>query len=193
MTVKIRHDRPDQPHDQARGQFFCLTLAGRAVLHSLNSAIVPSIVVSEISKIWRIGMGEDDRIYYNNFATEARKEYERQVIEYRATGSYTPSQKFCRLEGTNFWVKRHIQNGLEKEISQYPTCQFPKRPPTMDEAYERREERSIFRRKLKQKGLLNEDGTLKNGLDFEELLQKEREKNLARSDEVQESSDDEED
>eukprot|EP00980_Cylindrotheca_fusiformis_P022958 scaffold9951_cov146-Cylindrotheca_fusiformis.AAC.2 len=123
-------------------------------------------------------MAEEDRIYYNNFATEARKEYERQVIEYRATGSYTPSLKFSRLEGTNIWVRKHIQNGLEKEISQYTTCQFPKRPPTMDEAYERREERSIFRRKLKQRGMVNEDGTLKNGLDFEELLQKEREKNL---------------
>jgi hypothetical protein len=131
-------------------------------------------------------MSEEDRIYYNTFANEARKEYERQVIEYRATGSYTPSQKFCRLEGTNIWVKRHIQNGLEKEISQYPSCQFPKRPPTMDEAYERREERSIFKRKLKQKGLVNDDGTLKNALDFEELLQKEREKSLARKDGMQE-------
>jgi hypothetical protein len=122
-------------------------------------------------------MSEQDRVYYNNFASEATKEYKRQVVEYRATGSYTPSKYFTRIEGTNIWVRTNGKNGLEKEISQYDSCLFPKRPASMDEAYEMREERSILRRKLKQKGLLNDDGTLKNDLDFEDLLQKEREKN----------------
>ena len=156
MTTKIRHDRPDVPHDQTR-------------------------VVSEISKIWKLGMGDDDRAYYNTFANEATKEYNRQLTEYRATGTYTPSTRFCKLEGSNIWV-RHVGDdsiksiSLEEEIRSYPSCSFPKRPAALDEAYERREERSVLKRKLKVKGLLNEDGTLKDGLDFEELLQKEREK-----------------
>jgi hypothetical protein len=37
----------------------------------------------------------------------------------------------------------------------------------MDADYERTEEHSKVRRKRKLKGLLNEDGTLKDGLDFE--------------------------
>ncbi|CAJ1944413.1 unnamed protein product [Cylindrotheca closterium] len=152
MTVKMRHDRPDQPHDQSR-------------------------VVSEIAKIWRVSMSEEERAYYNQFATEARNEFDKQVVEYRATGSFRPSHSFSRLEGTNIWIRKHFQNGLEKEISQYPTAQFPKRPAAFDEAYNQREERSVLRRKLKLKGLVNNDGTLKNGLDFEELLQIEREKN----------------
>ena len=122
-------------------------------------------------------MSEEERAYYNQFATEAKHEYDQQVVEYRATGSFRPSHSFSRLEGTNIWIRKHFQNGLEKEISQYPTCQFPKRPAAFDEAYNQREERSVLRRKLKLKGLVNDDGALKNGLDFEELLQIEREKN----------------
>ncbi|KAL3937917.1 MAG: hypothetical protein SGBAC_007065 [Bacillariaceae sp.] len=152
MTVKIRHDRPNIPHDQSR-------------------------VVSEIAKNWRVGMSEEEKAYYNQFAAEAKQEYDQQVVEYRATGSFRPSHSFSRLEGTNIWIRKHFQNGLEKEISQYPTAQFPKRPAAFDEAYNQREERRVLRRKLKVKGLVNEDGTLKDGLDFEELLQKEREKN----------------
>jgi hypothetical protein len=119
-------------------------------------------------------MGEEDRNYYNDFAVDAKREYEQQVVEYRATGTYTPSKEFDKLEGVNVWVRRHFQNGLERELCKYTTCHFPKRPPEMDEAYERREERSKLRRKLKLKGLLNEDKTLKNGLDFEELLEQDR-------------------
>jgi hypothetical protein len=40
----------------------------------------------------------------------------------------------------------------------------------MNEAYALREQRGIFRRKLRLKGLENPDGTLKNGLDFEVLF-----------------------
>ena len=131
-------------------------------------------------------MGDDDRVYYNTFANEATKEYNQQLTEYRATGTYTPSTKFCRLEDTNIWV-RHLDNNLrrsnqlEEEIRSYPTCSFPKRPAELDEAYELREERSILKRKLKLKGLYSDDGTLKNGLDFEELLKEEREKKRQRT------------
>lgn len=121
-------------------------------------------------------MSDEEKAYYNNFAAEAKREYDKQVVEYRATGSFKPSPHFARLEGTNIWIRRDFKNGLEKEISQYDSCQFPKRPAALEKAYEQREERSVLRRKLKLKGLINDDGTLKNGLDFEELLKKEREK-----------------
>ena len=39
MTTKIRHDRPDEPHDQSR-------------------------VMSEISRMWRLALSDDEREYY---------------------------------------------------------------------------------------------------------------------------------
>lgn len=123
-------------------------------------------------------MTEEDRNYYNDFAMDAKREYEKQVVEYRATGSFTPSKRFGKLDDVNVWIRYPpFQNGLEREISQYITCLFPKRPKEMDSDYERREERSKLKRKLKVKGLWNDDGTLKNGLDFEEVLKQEQEKN----------------
>ena len=123
-------------------------------------------------------MTEDDRNYYNDFAMDAKREYEHQVIEYRATGSFTPSKEFSKIDDVNVWIRKQkaFQNKLEREISNYDTCLFPKRPPQLDRAYEEREERSKLKRKLKVKGLVNDDGTLKDGLDFEELLQEGRQK-----------------
>ena len=140
-------------------------------------------------------MSEEDRNYYAEFASEAKQEYEKQLIEYRATGSFAPSKYFDRLDGVNVWVRRdeRLQNGLEREISQYATCQFPKRPPEMDKAYEEREERSKLKRKLKLKGLLNPDGSLKNDLDFEQLLQEERAKKDPQLEDNREATDDVED
>ena len=136
MTAKIRHDRPNVPHNQ-------------------------TAVVQEISKIWRIGLSDADREFYTNFSEEARKEYELQHLEYRATGAFRPSRKFERVEGTGPWIhaRPEDRNDLEREISRYTTVQFPPRPPELDEAYERRLIESRRRRKLKQKGLLNPDGT----------------------------------
>ena len=75
-----------------------------------------------------------------------------QMIEYRATGRYTPNDAFIKLPDVNVWVRRkEDQNDLEREICTYEKLVFPRRPPSMDEAYEMREERSKFRRKLKQK------------------------------------------
>lgn len=193
MTTKIRHDRPNVPHDQAKGEdtmilhVLCNRCARRYIIisHLPNSQhpVLPRFVytlwhavVQEISKIWKIGMSALDRAYYNTFAIDAKREYEQQVVEYRATGSFTPSTEFGKLEGVNVWVRRKFQNGLEREISAYSTCLFPKRPKEMDEAYEKREERSKLKRKLKLKGLLNDDGSLKKGLDFEVLLEEERAK-----------------
>eukprot|EP00934_Nitzschia_sp_Nitz4_P006962 Nitzschia sp. Nitz4//scaffold135_size62275//34535//35644//NITZ4_006353-RA/size62275-processed-gene-0.33-mRNA-1//-1//CDS//3329535572//6952//frame0 len=148
MTLKIRHDRPNQPHDQTK-------------------------VMSEVSKLWSNGMSEDERKDYTDFSDQAREVYLRQLIEYRATGKYTPSTEFIKLPQTNVWIRRN-GNLLEQEIQNYPTYTFPKRPPSMDKAYEEREERSRLKRKLKSKGLMNEDGTFAEGVDFDELLQQER-------------------
>ena len=127
MTTKIRHDRPDDPHKQTK-------------------------VVQEISKIWKLGMTDSDREYYNDFAREAREEYQRLHQEYRATGRYQPSHKFEKLKGVGPWVRIawHEKNGLERELATYETASFPLRPPQLDEAYEKRRLESVKRRKLKQ-------------------------------------------
>jgi hypothetical protein len=126
MTTKIRHDRPDDPHNQPR-------------------------VVQEISKIWKLGMTDAEREYYNESAREAREEYQRLHQEYRATGRYQPSRKFEKLKGVGPWVRVawHEKNGLERELSTYETVSFPLRPPQLDEAYQQRQLESIKRRKLK--------------------------------------------
>mmetsp|Transcript_15384 Transcript_15384/g.42666 ORF Transcript_15384/g.42666 Transcript_15384/m.42666 type:complete len:321 (+) Transcript_15384:106-1068(+) len=150
MTVKMRHDRPNERHDQTK-------------------------VVQQLAKIWRVGMSQDEREYFTKFADDARKEFEQQVIEYRATGSYKPSKYFKRIENTSVWVRKDHPSPLEEEICSYETVQFPKRPPELDGEYEEREIRGIVKRKLKIKGLLNEDGkTWKDGVDFEAELEKER-------------------
>jgi hypothetical protein len=131
------------------------------------------IVMKEISKIWRIGMNDSDRRYYNDFAVDARQEYLKQQIEYRATGGYTPSSDFTKLDGVNVWVRAawHEKSGLEREIVGYDSVIFPRRPPEFNEEYERRNKESILRRKLKVKDLLNDDGTLREGA--AEYLEKE--------------------
>eukprot|EP00534_Pseudo-nitzschia_fraudulenta_P010077 CAMPEP_0201151364 /NCGR_PEP_ID=MMETSP0851-20130426/12302_1 /ASSEMBLY_ACC=CAM_ASM_000631 /TAXON_ID=183588 /ORGANISM="Pseudo-nitzschia fraudulenta, Strain WWA7" /LENGTH=329 /DNA_ID=CAMNT_0047428201 /DNA_START=23 /DNA_END=1012 /DNA_ORIENTATION=- len=159
MTTKIRHDRPGERHDQSK-------------------------VLQEVAKIWRIGMSSDERDYYLNFATDCKKEYDQQVIEYRATGSYQPSKHFEQLDNSSVWIRKDSPNPLEHEISSYETCQFRKRPAELDEAYRDREIRTILRRKWKMKGLLNDDGkTWKNGLDFEAEFEKEKRKRSKLSEE----------
>lgn len=139
--------------------------------------------MQEISKLWQLGMSEEDREYYNVFAEEAKAEYSQQITQFRATGAYTPSTQFLRLPNVSVWVRRpetNKQNALEREICQYTHHVFPKRPPSMDVDYHNRQERSQLRRKLRLKGLMTRDGILKEGLDFEELLQQEREKMAKR-------------
>lgn len=121
-------------------------------------------------------MNEEERQYYNKFARDARDEYERQMIEFRTTGTFTANQEFVKLPNANVWVRKPSRrNGLEQEISTYETLNFPKRPPSMDEAYAQREQRSIFRRKLRIKGLMDPDGTMQDGLDFEEMFREHQE------------------
>jgi hypothetical protein len=127
MTIKVRHDRPDEPHQQTK-------------------------VVQEISKIWRYGMSEGEREYYNNFAYEAQKEYQRMHCQYRATGKYTPSLRFEKLQGVGPWVRIpwHEKNALERELATYESISFPPRPPILDDAYEQRRLEGIRRRRLRE-------------------------------------------
>ena len=126
MTTKIRHDRPDEPHDQSR-------------------------VMLEISRMWRLALSDADRKYYNDFADDCRREYRHMQREFRATGHYTASDLFQRVNGTGLWVHRmeHEKNDLEHEIATYDTLVFPARPPEMEEDYKRREKASNERRKAK--------------------------------------------
>ena len=140
-------------------------------------------VVQEISKIWKYGMRDEDQKYYTDFAVEARKEYEKQQIEFRATGSFTPSSNFHKLDGVNVWVrsKWDEKNGLEQELAQYDSFQFPRRPPELDQRYNDQLEVSKIRRKLKLKGLLNEDASVKDSIGESDMkLVREYENALAR-------------
>ncbi len=136
MTTKIRHDRPNAHHNQIK-------------------------VVREISKIWKYGMSNEDREYYNEFASEAREEYEKQHFEFRATGAYKPSTKFERLGGGDGpWVRivMHEKNALEREISSYVTVKFPPRPETADKPewvtkIEKQNQREAKRREEREKKL----------------------------------------
>jgi hypothetical protein len=109
VTTKIWHDRSLKPHRQVK-------------------------VFKEISKIWKYGIPEKDREYYNELARQAREEYQEQHQECRATGQYTTT--FKKLDGTGPWVRvtTHDKNGLEREIASYDTVQFPMPSPEMDDA-----------------------------------------------------------
>jgi hypothetical protein len=108
MTTKFRHDNYQRyqntiQHDQTK-------------------------MVPEISNIWKSVLSDADRNYYHIFQRGIRQEYQQQVLEYRATGYYTPSTKYQRNHETvGLWT--HIQtcdqNALEMEIATYDTVQFP--------------------------------------------------------------------
>jgi hypothetical protein len=126
--------------------------------------------------MWKSVMSEDDRQYYIKFAEEARKEYQAQLIEYRATGSYQPSKRFKPLEHTNIWVRIDSPCALEQEIQSYDTVQFRPRPPELDEAYEERQIISKLKRKLRTQGLMDSRGHLQEGVDFKKMIEEEKRK-----------------
>lgn len=125
-TLKWRHDNLDKVHDQ-------------------------SAVVREMSKVWRIVMSSTDQQYYNDASFAARTEYQQQLMEFRATGTYTPSETFKQLEPTNTWVYKDLSkaNPLEQEIQSYKSHDFPVRPAQYDAAYAQRNLESKARRKQK--------------------------------------------
>ena len=171
MTTKIRHDRPNEPHNQVKGK----RCASGFLLHEnqcythISTAEFIFAVVKEISKVWKFGISEKDRQYYNDFAREAREEYQAQHREFRATGQYTPSKSFLKLEGGP-WVRvaSHEKTSLEREIDSYESVQFPPRPPEMDEAYRKREKESYRRRREKEKAMREQQG---EGQRDEEVVQ----------------------
>jgi SRSO17 transposase len=127
MTAKIRHDRgPNEAHNQAR-------------------------VLTEISAIWRSALSDAEREYYQTFYEQAKAEYQDQLLEYRATGRYRPSDAFEKVDGSGVWVRKkpHVKNALERELAGYETFAFLPRPPDEEEAYQRRLEASKERRKQK--------------------------------------------
>jgi hypothetical protein len=129
MTTKIRHDRINERHDQTR-------------------------IVQEISKMWKHGLTDADREYYNKFCLDVRQEYKKQHMEFRATGYYTPSTTFERnTDGAGLWVRKkiHEKNRLELEIATYDTVKFPLRPPSFNDEHKRRELESRRKRKEKLK------------------------------------------
>ena len=130
MTTKFRHDR------------------GIEAEHSQTAAM------QEISKIWRNQIKEAEQEYYNEMALEIRKEYQDQVLEFRATNSFRPSARFIKLgDGQGPWVHKQPdeRNALEAEVASYDTVVFPPRPPSKDKEYSERERQSKERRKEKQR------------------------------------------
>jgi hypothetical protein len=77
------------------------------------------LVLQEISKLYRLALSEEDRDYYVQFARDANKEYQLQLVEFRATGSYRPSPHFYKFKNANVWVRTDVPNPLEKEIIKY--------------------------------------------------------------------------
>jgi len=130
MTTKVRHGRPNERHDQIS-------------------------VVKQISKMWKYGLSSKDRTYYNDFARESREEYQRQHTEFRATGTYSPSAMFERIDGDGPWVKSayHEKNALERELATYACVKFPPRPDNVEDPFwvkrmQRENERGMQIRKV---------------------------------------------
>jgi hypothetical protein len=126
MTTKIRHDRPNARHNQAE-------------------------IMPEISKMWRKALSQEEQEYYNDVGDIIRLEFKKQHMEFRATGSFTPSENFERKG--SFWThkKQNERNALEHELDSYETVVFPPRPHEYDEEYFRRDRESKQRRRLKEK------------------------------------------
>jgi hypothetical protein len=105
----------------------------------------------EISKMWRKALSQEEQTFYNDVAENIRMEFKKQHMEFRATGSFTPSDNFERKG--NFWThrKQNERNALEHELDSYDTVVFPPRPPEYDEEYFRRERESKRRRRLREK------------------------------------------
>lgn len=147
-SVKIRHDRPNERYHQTKA-------------------------VQEISRIWRDQISEAEKQYYEDMSDLLQKEFEWQSLEFRATGTFTPSTVFDKLgENTSVWVHKDTreQNALEREVSGYETVDFPVRPPQFDAEYEKRIEESKIRRKEKVAAArkARNEARAKGGLDMEE-------------------------
>jgi len=153
MTTKVRHDNPHRVHNQIAA-------------------------IRWISSMWN-ELSPRDRTHYVNLAKDARTEYEERLLEYRATGSWSPYTTFTRLmtnkngvdcRGMNErstgssgpWVRipYEAKNALEKEIETYEQVIFPPRPVELEVVHEQRVEESKKKRREKRKRKLEEGGAL---------------------------------
>ncbi|KAL7441577.1 hypothetical protein ACHAXH_010010 [Discostella pseudostelligera] len=153
MTTKIRHDNPHRAHNQIAA-------------------------IRWISSMWN-ELSPRDRTHYVTLAKDARVEYEERLLEYRATGSWSPYTTFTRLmtnkngvdcRGMNErstgssgpWVRipYEAKNALEKEIETYEQVIFPPRPVELEEVHEQRLEESKKKRKEKRTRKLEEGAAL---------------------------------
>ncbi|KAL7443556.1 hypothetical protein ACHAXM_008935 [Skeletonema potamos] len=141
MTTKLRNDNPNRHHNQ------------------INA-------VRKISSMWN-AMPDTQREHYKQLAKEATAEYEERLIEYRATGSWTPYSVIERLARNKNGVEINVDRGtgcqgpwvripyaekneLERELETYDQVLFPPRPKDMEKEHERKIEESKAKRKKKR-------------------------------------------
>jgi hypothetical protein len=146
MTTKLRHDNPGRHHDQISA-------------------------VRRISMMWN-RLSEAGRDHYAALARDARAEYEERLMEYRATGAWSPYTAFERLKenrngvvcrtsverstGSNGpWVRIPYErkNELEREIDTYEQVIFPPRPV----GFEGEHERTMAERGRRRRERIQED------------------------------------
>ncbi len=113
-------------------------------------------------------MSDEERGYYKRLAKDATREYEDRLIEYRATGSWTPYRVLERFtknkNGVEVmmdewrpgnqgpWVRKEPveeRNELERELEGYEQVIFAPRPKEMEEEHERKVEESKAKRRRK--------------------------------------------
>eukprot|EP00581_Thalassiosira_minuscula_P000470 CAMPEP_0183744660 /NCGR_PEP_ID=MMETSP0737-20130205/65844_1 /TAXON_ID=385413 /ORGANISM="Thalassiosira miniscula, Strain CCMP1093" /LENGTH=117 /DNA_ID=CAMNT_0025980307 /DNA_START=12 /DNA_END=365 /DNA_ORIENTATION=+ len=114
-------------------------------------------------------MTPSEREHYVNLARDAKAEYEERLMEYRATGNWSPFQTIDRIETNKNgvviverfaggpWVRIPYEkkNELEREIEEYEQVIFPPRPAAMEEEHGKRVKESLERRrrKIREEGL----------------------------------------
>ncbi len=151
MTTKIRHDHPDRPHNQIAA-------------------------IQWISSMWN-ELPHRQKEHYVRLAKEGRAEYDDRLLEYRATGHWSPFTTITRLmhnkngvecRGANErstgshgpWVRipYEAKNAMEREIETYEQVIFPPRPVESEAVHERKMEERKKKRKEKRK--MQEGGQL---------------------------------
>ena len=144
MTTKLRHDHPDRPHNQIAA-------------------------IQWISSMWS-DLPARQKEHYVRLAKEGRAEYDDRLLEYRATGHWSPFTTILRLmhnkngvecRGMNErstgsqgpWVRipYEAKNALEREIETYEQVIFPPRPVEWEEAHGRKVEERKKKRKEKNR------------------------------------------
>lgn len=138
MTTKLRHDNPDRHHNQISA-------------------------VRSISYHWN-KLSQKEREHYLKLAKDSREEYEVRLMEYRATGHWSPFTTITRLDDNKNgvvctservthgpWVRIPYEekNELEKELESYDQVIFPPRPADMNAAHQKRVSESLKKRKKK--------------------------------------------